>query len=587
MAGMANCLCRGDLKSPFWGRIVVTTMTAGQAVAEALVQLGVRHVFGMAGSCLLEILDRMYDHEELHFMTVRHEQAAALMADGYGRMTGRPGVCLANNGPGAMNMVTGVANAMLAQSPVLAITGAPMMKDMFRDSSQEIDQVAVFRPLVKWSVQVRKGERAADVIREAYQVAISGVPGPVHVDLPRDVMNEDVEFSGFGEALPVSKWQPSPNPEDLATAADLLRRAERPVLIGGGGVIWAEASDDLVALAEKLGAPILASTGRDDIVPNSHPLYIGALGRALTPKGRAMFREADVVLAVGTRLAHTSTYFSPDFFGPSTKLIHAAVDPRTIGRNYPVELGLVGDAGLILRGLNRELGNIPQKPGWKDATAEIRAEREQKRQAALAYTGTPIDPRLAHMALAKVLPKGTVIAADVGAATGFMYGIHQFEQPRSLLSHRDFVAIGVAYALGLGAKVACPDRPVVTICGDGAFLINGVEIETAVREGINTVGIVMNNFTLGSERAYQHHYYGDRFIGEKMENPPFDEFARVFGAAGYRVTDPADLEDVFAQAIREEKPTIVDVICDPDIFQEPGRRETIKSDRRKVAATEA
>ncbi len=554
----------------------MTTMSAGHAVAETLAQLGVRQVFGLVGSCMIEILDGMYGREGLHFLTVRHEQAAALMADGFARTAGRPGVCMATNGPGATNLVTGVANAMHAQSPVLVITGAPMMKDMFRDSTQEIDQVAMFRPLVKWSVQVRKPERTADVIREAYEMTISGVPGPVHVDLPRDVMNEDVELPHLEDRRQRPRIHLTPDPEAVTSAAALLKEAKRPLLLAGGGVIWAEASGELVALAEALDAPIMTSTGRDDVAPNSHPLFLGSIGRGTIPEARALFQKADVVFAVGTRLAHSTTFLRPDFFGPETKLIHAAVEPRTVGRHYPVAVGMVADANLVLKALLEVMGETKARPAWRGRAEEVRQAQERHREACSKLDGKPIDPRRAHMALAKVLPKDAILTTDAGSACGYIYELQRFEWPRSLLAPQDLAAIGVGYPVGLGAKIACPERPVVTLSGDGAFLCNGAELETAVREKLNTVCVILNNFNYGSERAYQRHYYEGRYIGDQIGNPAFDEYARIFGAVGYRVTDPADLEDTFAEALRQEAPVLVDVICDSDIFPEPRRKEAVK-----------
>jgi acetolactate synthase-1/2/3 large subunit/sulfoacetaldehyde acetyltransferase len=551
-------------------------MSAGHAVDEALVQLGVRQVFGLVGSCMIEMLDGMYGREELRFITVRHEQAAALMADGFARITGKPGVCMATNGPGATNLITGVANAKLAQSPVIVITGAVMTKDMFRESTQEIDQVALFRPIVKWSVQVRKPERTADVIREAYETAMSGVPGPVHVDLPRDLLNEYVESPQSSDQQSTKRVRLAPDPEAVAAAAALLKGAHRPILLAGGGVLWAEASADLIALAEALDAPIMTSTGRDDVAPNSHPLFLGSIGRGTIPEAKTLFQEADVVFAVGTRLAHSTTFLRPDFFGPGARLIHAAVDPQTVGRNYPVAVGIAADADLALKAILNKTGEPKSRLAWRGRAEEVRQAQDRYRESCSRLNGKPIDPRRAHMALAKVLPKNAILTTDAGTAASYVYEFQRFEQPRSLLAPQDLAAIGIGYPVGLGAKIGCPDRPVVTISGDGAFLLNGAELETAVREKLNTVCIILNNYNYGSERAYQRHFYEGRYIGDRIGNPAFDQYARSFGATGYRITDPADLEDTFTEALRQQAPVLVDVICDADIFPEPRRKDAIK-----------
>ncbi len=557
-------------------------MTAGHAVAEVLAQLGVRKVIGVVGSCMLEILDGMYGRDDIQFLSTRHEQAAALMADGFARIAGRPGVCIATNGPGATNLLTGVANAFHAQSPVLVITGAPMMKDMFRDSSQEIDQQAMFRPVVKWSVQVRKPELAAALTWEAYQRTMTGVPGPVHLDLPRDVLNESVEAPDMGRLIRGEVAAAAPEPEAVAAAARLLEKARRPVLLAGGGVLWSEAGGDVVALSKRLDAPVMSSTGRDDVTPQSYPLYLGTIGRGALPEAQAFFKQADLVVAVGTSLGHTTTFWRPDFFAPGTKLIHIAQDRNNIGRVYPADVGIQADARTALRALLRSVGRKgATRPGWVRNAARVRAAQGRHRNKAAGYNGNPIDPRRAHAALHKVLPKDTIITIDAGVGPGYVYEYQTFDRPRSLLAPQGLAAIGIGYPVGLGAKLAAPKRAVVTISGDGSFLYNGAELETAVREGIPTTCIILNNFNYGSERAYQKFYYDERYIGDAIGNPPFDEYARLFGAAGLRVTDPGELEDAFTEAVRlgRKQPVLVDVLCSADVFPEPRRKETVKAER--------
>jgi acetolactate synthase-1/2/3 large subunit/sulfoacetaldehyde acetyltransferase len=557
---------------------MMAKMSAGHAVAESLSQLGVRNVIGMVGSCMIEILDGIYERDDLHFLTVRHEQSAALMADAFGRMTGKPGVCMATNGPGVTNLVTGVANAKMAQSPVVVITGAPMMKDMDKESTQEIDQIAMFKPIVKDAFQARRPDQAADFIRQAYQLAMSGIPGPVQVDLPRDVMNEEVEAPNLDGARSFRPLQPAPDPASLEAAAELLKNAERPLILAGGGVIWADASSDLLALAEALDAPIMTSTGRDDVVPTNHPLALASIGRGTIPDAADLFKEADVVLAVGTRLAHSTNFLKPEFFAEGTKLIHAAHDARNVGRHYMPDVGMVGDSGIVVRGLKKLIGENKPKAAWRARADEVKKAQEAHRESGNRRDGTPIDPRRAHAALAKVLPEDAVITIDAGSAAGYVYEYHRFGGARSLLAPQDLAAIGIGYPVGLGAKLACPDRPVVTISGDGAFLCNGSELETAIREKLPTLCVILNNFNLGSERAYQRHFYSERYIGDQIGNPRFDDYARSFGAVGYRVENPNDLEDVYKEALgqAQDKPVLVDVIIDQDIFPEPRRKDAVK-----------
>jgi thiamine pyrophosphate-dependent acetolactate synthase large subunit-like protein len=537
---------------------------------------------GMVGSCMIEILDGMYERQDdLHFLTVRHEQSAALMADGFGRMTGKPGVCMATNGPGVTNLVTGVANAKMGQSPVLVITGAPMMKDMDRDSTQEIDQLTMFKPIVKAAFQVRKPEQTAQFVREAYQTAMSGIPGPVQLDLPRDVMNEDTEGPSFDSRLLAPPPRSAPDPAALEAAANLLKNAKRPLILAGGGVIWSEATGDLIALAELIDAPVMTSTGRDDVLSTPNPLALGSIGRGTIPDAAEMFREADVVLAVGTRLAHSTNFLKLDFFAEGVKLIHAAHDPINIGRTYPADVGMAGDSGFVLRGLLSLLGEKKARPDWRKRVDFVKQAQDAHRESGNRRDGTPIDPRRAHAALARVLPDDAVLSIDAGSAPGYIYEYQKFGGPRSLLAPQDLAALGIGYPVGLGAKLANPDRPVVSISGDGSFLFNGAELETAIRENLPTMCVILNNHNLGSERAYQHHFYNDRFIGDKIGNPKFDEYARSFGAVGYRVEDPNDLEDVYKEALEQakEKPVLVDVLIDEDIFPEPRRKDAVKAQK--------
>ena len=235
------------------------------------------------------------------------------------------------------------------------------------------------------------------------------------------------------------------------------------------------------------------------------------------------------------------------------------------------------DAGAALRAVRAALGGGVKRPGWRAEAAAVRAAQERHRTRALEYGARPIDPRRAQAALARVLPEDAVITNDAGSAAGYVYEYQTFGAPRSFVAPQDLAAIGIGYPLGLGAKLACPDRKVVTISGDGAFLCNGAELETAMRENLPTVCVVLNNFNLGSERAYQKHFYEGRYIADAIGNPRFDDYARAFGATGYRVEDPADLEDVYAQALREEGPVVVDVLIDQDVFPEPRRKDAVKN----------
>ncbi|MBT3352751.1 MAG: thiamine pyrophosphate-binding protein [Nitrospinaceae bacterium] len=238
---------------------------------------------------------------------------------------------------------------------------------------------------------------------------------------------------------------------------------------------------------------------------------------------------------------------------------------------------MVGDSGIVLRGIHALLGDTSPNAAWRSRIDQVKTAQESHREKALTYGGKPMDPRRAQMALAKVMPKNAILTMDAGSAAGYLYEYQKFERPRSLLAPQDLAAIGIGYPIGLGAKLTCPDRPVVPVSGDGSFLFNGAEMETAMREKLNTTTIILNNHNLGSERAYQHHFYNDRYIGDAIGNPRFDDYARVFGGVGYRVEDPNDLEDVYIEALKQDKPSVVDVIVDADIYPEPRRKDAVKA----------
>jgi thiamine pyrophosphate-dependent acetolactate synthase large subunit-like protein len=281
----------------------VAKMSGGRAVVESLRAEDVRYVFGIVGSCMVEILDDMYDRQDIAWIGTRHEQGAAHMADGYARVSGQAGVCMATNGPGATNLATGMSVALLSHSPMIAITGAPMISQQYRDSFQEIDQVAMFRPLTKWSVQIPQAARIPELFRHAFRIATSGKKGPVHIDLPRDLLNEDIEAEVLAPGRTRAEHAGAAHSEAVAAAAAALLRAKRPVFIAGLGVGDADARAELLELAGMLSAGVVTSYARNDVVPTEHPLVVGPVGRGGAPEARVLLQGADLILAAGTRLA--------------------------------------------------------------------------------------------------------------------------------------------------------------------------------------------------------------------------------------------------------------------------------------------
>jgi acetolactate synthase-1/2/3 large subunit/sulfoacetaldehyde acetyltransferase len=551
----------------------VGALPSGRAVIELLKAEDVRHVFGIVGSTFLDVLDVLYDDKSVEYVNVRHEQGGAFMADGLARVTGAPAACLVTSGPGATNLVTGIAAAWVGHSPVIAIAGGPALAHYGRDAFQELDLVGIFKPITKLSIQVNQPERIPEIVRLALRTAMSGRKGPVFVDIPRDVLNGRTVAAEIGKP---ATYRPThaqpPHPDAVAEAARLLGRAERPLLLVGGGVTWAGANALVVALADRQGLPMITAYGRNDAVPNDHPLYIGPLGRAGAPEAAEACRRADLLLVVGSRLGHFTTYYDARHIQPGTRIVQIDVDTRDIGRIYPVTLGIQADAGLAVTALIEALaraGVSRTGEAWQGECRALRARREARLAADAALVSLPMKPQRVYAELRRVLPPDAIVALDAGAAPAYGYDRLQFFQPRTFLTPLDLGGLGFAFPEALGAKLGRPERPVVAIHGDGGFLMNVQELETAVRHGIEVVTLVLNNNCWGSEKAYQKHFYGGRYVGADIGNPRYDRLAELFGARGYYVERPDDVGGAVTDALRCGKPAVIEIPIDPDEFPVP------------------
>ncbi len=559
-------------------------VSAGRAVIESLRTEKVRFVYGIVGSCMIEIMDELHDQQDIAWIGTRHEQGASHMADGYARVSGKVGVCMATNGPGATNLATGISVARLSHSPLLAITGAPMLSQTHRDSFQEIDQVAMLRPLTKWSAQVPVANRIPELFRHAFRVATSGKRGPVHLDLPRDILNDEFDT----EWLPPERYRDEragpAHAEAVAAAAAALLRARRPVILAGLGVGDSGASAEVLELAGMLSAAGVTSYSRNDVVPQEHPLVIGPIGRAGAPEAKTAVREADLILAAGTRLAHFTTFYNNETIPAGVPILQIEIDPKEIGRNYPVEVGLMGDARETLRALIACLrageSAWPRNRERLTDIAQRKRERAERLAAAERLDTTPIQPHRVHAELRKVLPRDAVVCVDGGTTISPAFNMLEFNQPRSFVTPVDQGCLGFAYPASIGAKMAAPSRPVVSINGDGSFLMNGCEIETALRCRAPVVALVLNNNCWGSEKAYQKFFFGGRYVGSDLTNPRFDKFAELFGGRGFYVQRAADIGEAVTEALKAEVPSIIEIPVDPEALEQPARADAVRKNRR-------
>lgn len=556
-------------------------VAAGKAVVELLREEGVSHVFGIVGSAFLDILDAMYGRKDMEYVGVRHEQGAALMADGFARISGRPAVCLVTNGPGVLNLTYGIASAFVAHSPVVVIAPSSSREHQYRESTQEFDQVALFRPITKAAFPVNKVERLPDALRHAFRVATSGRMGPVLVDIPRDLMpGAEIAYEPTPpDAYRTGQTRLRGDERLVVAAAQVLRDAARPVVLAGGGVVWSEASEEVMRMAEALGAPVVTTYGHADAIPSDHRMFLGHLGRLGAPEGIDAVRNADVILAVGTRLGQSTTFFDNRYIPADARIIQIDVDPKQIGRSYPLAVGIEGDAKAVMGSLLEAVGDDGEtiRPQWRARVERWAVARKERLDDEGTWGSAPMKPQRAYAEVRKVMPANAIVGLDAGVAPNFGLDRLAFGGPRSLLTSLELGGLGFSFPATIGACFAAPDRPVVNFNGDGGFLFNAQEFETAVRYRLNHVSVVLNNGSWGSEKAYQKYAFNERYVGADTTNPRFDKYAELFGGRGFYVDDPADVGPALQEALASDIPSIIEIPIDPDELPRPARLAEVQA----------
>jgi sulfoacetaldehyde acetyltransferase len=565
-------------------------MTPSEAMVETLRAEGVSVITGIVGSAFMDALD-LFPDAGIRFLPVRHEQTAGHMADAYARVTGTPGVCIGQNGPGVTNMVTSIAAAQLGHSPVVIVTPSAGTAAVGLDGFQEVDQMSIFASITKGQVRVARSDRIAEAFRTAFRIALAE-RGPVQVDIPRDFLYGDGDF----EILEPHSYRASergPGDEGaLDRAAELLAAARSPILISGMGVIEAEAIDDVRQLAEALDAPVATSYLHNDAFPAGHELGVGPIGYQGSKAAMRLLSEADVVYAVGTRLSVFGTLpqYGFDYFPREAKIVQVDIDHRQLGRKWPIEVGVIGDARAATRAIARRLAarNGQQAPGEdrRSRIAEARRDWEEELASRSSSDATPISPRRALMELREALPEQAIVTTDIGNICSAANAYLRFEQPRKFLAALTFGNCGFAYPAALGAKLARPQDPVAAVVGDGAWGMSLHEVMTAVEEDLPVVALVYNNQQWGAEKRNQIDFYDNRFVGTNIGHElggfNFAEIAGAMGAEGIRVTDPADLAEAYRDAFAASRPTVLEIMVDPEELAEPFRRDALKKPVRHL-----
>jgi len=540
-------------------------ITGGEAVYRILKGVGIRTVFGLLGGSMLELYDAIHRDRGIAYVGARDERAAGHMADAYARVTNSPGIVLgAQAGPGVVNLATAVAEAHLAYSPLVVIAGAISRRDLGKDTFQEVDQVALFAPICKRSLLVSDPERLPAMLTDALRLAMSGRRGPVVLHVPRDLFAAEIPAP---DAAPLTVARPGPpNPEDLAATVELLEAAQRPVIVAGGGFKWSGGTEALVALAEHLQIPVVASTGHADVMRHGHPLFAGQGG----PRGNAvasgLTHNADLLLVLGARLAFNSTFHSHDYISASSKIVQVDIEASAIGRYFPVALGIQADAGATATAL-RNAAHFLDGSGWQDWREQFFQDRKTLEDERAEEARNPVmllHPRRALGEIREVLPEDALVTLDTGNACLRAADRLAHYQTPGLITPLDFGLVGFGYAAALGAQAALPERPVVSIIGDGGFGFTLSEITTAVRHQLPVVAVVLDNGAWGAEKAYQAEFFGGRLLGAEIDSPPYDEVARLCGAKGYRAENPGEVGTALKSALAERQPAVIHVRIDPD-----------------------
>jgi acetolactate synthase-1/2/3 large subunit len=540
-------------------------MSGAQALLESLERQNVDTIFGILGGAILPVYDALCGNKKIRHILARHEQCAAHEAEGYARASGRAGVCMATSGPGATNLVTGIANAYMDSSPVIALTGqiptisANSSYMIGKDAFQEADILGITTAITKYSSQPRAVSEIPQMVTNAFHIATTGRPGPVLIDLPKNVQAgiDEVEFTTKPNIRGYKLPEP-PNPTKISEAADLLAKAERPIILVGGGVIWANASDEIVQMSDLLMAPVATTFMGKGAFPENHPLSLGSIGMHGNPAANRIIGEADVLLAVGTRFSDRATA-NLDTFAPNAKKIQIDIDPAEINKNIQVDLAIIADAKPSLKMLLTATTKKLKKGEGKAWTNRV---KETKEQLSPLLKELPRDmlPKAILSELRKLLPENGIITTEVGQNQMWSALYLQALKPRTFISSGGLGTMGFGFPAAIGAKVACPERPVVDIAGDGSFIMSEQELACSITENIPVIVIVLNNSVLGMVAQWQRTLYDRRYNAVHLgKSPDFVKLADAYGAQGFRAGSIEEFRKAVKTALTSKVTTVIDV----------------------------
>ena len=532
-------------------------LNGAEIVIECLKEQGVDTVFGYPGGAILNVYDELYKHrDEIRHILTSHEQGAAHAADGYARATGKVGVCLATSGPGATNLVTGIATAYMDSIPVVAITcnvGVPLLG---KDSFQEIDIAGVTMPITKYSFIVKDVNQLADTIRKAFRIAKMGRPGPVLIDIPKDVTAKKAEYEKENPGV-YNREFTHIDEKEIAAAAEMIRVSEKPFIFVGGGAVLSEASKELKEFVEKMDAPVTDSLMGKGAFPGIDPRYTGMLGMHGTKASSYGVSECDLLVVVGARFSDRVTG-NTSTFAKNAKILQIDIDPAEMNKNIIIDQGVVGDIKAVLRKLNEVL---PQQ----DHTEWMKKIQDYKEKYPLKYHDGVLTGPFVVEEIYRQTKGDAIITTEVGQHQMWAAQYFKYTKPRTLLTSGGLGTMGYGLGAAIGAKTGCPDKTVINVAGDGCFRMNMNELATAVRHEVPVIEVVINNHVLGMVRQWQDLFYDERYSATVLRDAvDYVKLAEAMGAEGMRATTQEEFREAFAKALASGRPVLIDCMIDCD-----------------------
>jgi acetolactate synthase-1/2/3 large subunit len=541
-------------------------LNGAQIFLECLKREGVKHIFGYPGGVVLDIYDELTRHPDIRHILVRHEQAAAHAADGYARASAKVGVALVTSGPGATNTVTGIASAYMDSIPIVVFTGQVPTALIGNDAFQEVDIVGITRPCTKHNYLVKDVKQLAQTIHEAFHIARSGRPGPVLVDLPKDVIQASC-VPKFPESVKIKSYNPTyhANPRQVKRALDLILAARKPVLYTGGGIILSNASEELYKFATTLHIPVTSTLMGLGGFPGDHPLWMGMLGMHGTYCANMAVSEADVLIGVGARFDDRVTGKLAEF-APHAKIVHIDIDPSSISKNVVVDIPIVGDCLDALKQLNDLLEDTPHQdfPAIRAQWLDTVSDWENKHPLTYTWSDTIIKPQYVVEKLWELTKGEAYITTEVGQNQMWAAQFYKFKRPRQLMTSGGLGVMGYGFPAAMGVQVAQPDATVIDIAGDGSIQMNIQELITVVENELPVKIAILNNSFLGMVRQWQQLFYERRYSATPMTAPDFVKLADAYGALGLRATKPQEVEPVIQEALNTRRPVIMDFRVEPE-----------------------